>query len=145
MPTKRRRVLHAYRALESLVRPLRRIFDARSDVAVAILFGSLTGRAADWQSDIDIGILSHEPLTSSDRRELIEQIAMIVGRAVDLVDLRTANPTLLREILTTGELVYCPDRSLYAALITKLVFDAEDWAPYRDRILAGRRHSWIAR
>jgi len=145
MSTERHHVLHPDGASESLVRLLRRIFDARSDVAVAILFGSLARKAGDWESDIDIGILSREALASSDKEALIEQIAMIVGRAVDLVDLRTANPTLLRQILTTGKLVYCPDRSAYAKLIAKLIFDVEDWAPYRDRILTDRRHAWIAR
>ena len=74
---------------------------------------------------------------------LIENLAEISGRPVDLIDLRVVSGPILQQVLTRGKLIYCSDRALYAELIRTMLFNQSDMIPYYDRILAERRKVWI--
>jgi predicted nucleotidyltransferase len=120
------------------------------DVRLAILFGSLAQREATdnhvgarFDSDLDLGVAGDAPLTPHRKKILIESLGTAFGRPVDLVDLQNAHGTLLRRVLTTGTLVYAPDRSLYATLIRRHLYEQADFMPYRRRILSARRQRWL--
>ena len=83
------------------------------------------------------------PLTAEEKTVLIESLAVISGRPVDLIDLQVAGGVILHEALTRGKLIYCSDRALYGEIIKKMLFDQTDMMPYRERILAERRREWI--
>ena len=63
----------------------------RGDIKQAILFGSLATGREGADSDIDLAIEKDHRLIADEIVELIEQLALITGRAVDLIDWR-ANP-----------------------------------------------------
>jgi predicted nucleotidyltransferase len=112
-------------------------------VKVAVLFGSLaTGRSTP-ESDLDLGVAADHPLDIELKTVLIEELAQLLGRPVDLIDLQMASGVILQQVLAKGRLIYCTDRILYATLIRNMLFNQSDMMPYHDRILAERRRAWI--
>lgn len=114
-------------------------------IVIAILFGSLAAGRAHRESDLDLAIESDAPLTPELRIQVIDELAVALGRPVDLIDLsRTHNP-LLQQILIHGQRVICHDRTRYAELIRRMAYEEADVMPYYRRILAERREAWIGR
>ena len=112
-------------------------------VVLAILFGSMAKNRARSDSDLDIAIKTSIPLTAQTHIAIIEDLALAFGRPVDLIDLdRTHNP-LLQQILTKGRRVLCHDRTRYAELLLRMVYEEADFMPYYRRILSDRRQAWI--
>lgn len=114
-------------------------------IVIAILFGSLAADRAHRGSDLDLAIESVGPITPETRIRLTDDLAVALGRPVDLIDLaRTHNP-LLQQVLVRGRLLICHDRTRYAELIRRMVYEEADVMPYYRRILAERREAWIGR
>jgi uncharacterized protein len=119
------------------------LFARYPTIKLGILFGSLAEGHATPASDLDLGVAAAEPLDTAMKTVLIEALAEISGRPVDLVDLRVVSGPILQHVLTQGKLIYCIDRTLYAVLIRTMLFNQSDMMPYYDRILAERRKAWI--
>ena len=83
------------------------------------------------------------PLTVHARIELIDELAAAAGRPIDLIDLSQAHGPLLQQVLTTGRLILCQNRTEYAEFLRRLVYEEADVMPYYRRILATRRQAWI--
>jgi predicted nucleotidyltransferase len=113
------------------------------DIRLAILFGSLARGRARAHSDLDLAVAGSHPLLAQEKRTLIEGLALIAGRPVDLIDLRSVDGLILARVITTGKIIVCADRALYAALIKKVLFNDADMMPYHRRILGERRKAWI--
>ncbi|MBI2295911.1 MAG: nucleotidyltransferase domain-containing protein [Betaproteobacteria bacterium] len=111
-------------------------------VRLALLFGSAAGGKDRPGSDLDIAVAGDRALSAGEKTRLIEQLAQLTGRPVDLVDLQSAEGPILRQALTKGRPIHCADRALYARLIVRMLVDEADMAPYRRRILAERRKAW---
>ena len=114
-----------------------------TNIQLAILFGSLSRGDHRSDSDLDLAVAGDAPLDNQEKEQLIENLALAFGRPVDLVDLRSVGLHILSEVITKGEVIYCIDRTLYAELIKRMLFDNADFAPYRNRILEERRKAWI--
>lgn len=121
------------------------LFAAHPEVRLGFIFGSIARGTAGKDSDIDVAVAGPRPLTQEEKQMLIREIAELSGRAVDVVDLQTAGAPIRRTVLRGGKLIHCMDRSLYAEIIKRTVFDAADLMPYRERILTERRRKWIGR
>lgn len=117
------------------------VLDNYAEVKLAILFGSLARGTATADSDLDLAVLPEKPLTTEMRIELIADLADRLGRPVDLIDLHRVGEPLLGEVLKGRRIL--GDDTRYAQLITRHLFDAADFLPYRQRILAERRARWI--
>lgn len=125
-----------------LDRTITGVMTRHPSVRLAIAFGSLARDRARSDSDLDIAVACSTPLTPQTHLAIIEDLALAVGRPVDLIELdRTHNP-LLREILTKGRRVLCQDRTRYAELILRMVYEEADVMPYYRRILSERRKAW---
>jgi len=114
------------------------------DIRLAVVFGSLATHRATAASDLDIAIAACGPLAAARRRQLIADLGRLSGRPVDLVDLAVVGEPLLGQILKTGKRLI-GERSEWARLISRHVFDEADFMPYRNRILDHRRRLWIGR
>ena len=112
-------------------------------IVVAILFGSLATGHSRNDSDLDLAVASTSPLDPQIRIQLIEELAVALGRPVDLIDLAQTHGPLLQQILTKGRLLICTDRTRYANLLLRVVYEEADVMPYYRRILAERRRAWI--
>ena len=113
------------------------------EIRLAILFGSTARGRERPDSDIDLAVAGDRALNVAVRARLIESIALLCGRPIDLVDLREAGYSLLREALLRGRLIHCADPVLLAELRTKMLFDREDFLPLQRRALEERRRKWI--
>ena len=114
-----------------------------ASVAIAILFGSTAAGHARPDSDLDVAIATITPLTSEARIALIEDLALTFGRPVDLIDLDQVHSPLLHRIFTQGHMILCKDRTRYAELLLRMIYEETDVMPYYRRILSDRRHAWI--
>lgn len=126
------------------IRPAMELLLARHpSITVAILFGSMATGRTRFDSDLDLAVAAATPFTPQSRMALIEDLALAFGRPVDLIDLNQLHGPLLHQILTQGRLLLCKDRTRYAELLRRLVYDEADFMPYYRRILADRRKAWI--
>lgn len=126
-----------------LDRKIEHMMARHPSVILVILFGSLANDRARNDSDLDIAVASSTPLTAQTHIAIIEDLVLAFGRPVDLIDLdRTHNP-LLQQILTKGRRILCHDRTRYAELLLRMVYEEADFMPYYRRILSERRQAWI--
>lgn len=125
----------------TVLRALDEVLAGHPELRIAILFGSLAAGTAGPGSDLDLGVAADRPLDADDKSTLVADLALALGRPVDLVDLRTAGEPLLGQVLTQG-VVLRRDPRLLAELIKRHVFDQADFVPYRERILKERLEAW---
>lgn len=114
-----------------------------ADLRLAMLFGSVARGEARANSDVDVAVLADHALTANERIRLIDSISQATGRAVDLVDVMTAGPLLLGEILRDGIRLLGSPAEL-ADLAARAALDAADFLPLMQRTLQQRRTAWTA-
>ena len=129
--------------MTDIQRTIEPVLARHSSVVIAIVFGSLASARARFDSDLDLAVAATTPLTPQSRVDMIEDLALAFGRPVDLIDLYQLHGPLLHQILTQGRLILCKDRTRYAELLRRMVYDEADFMPYYRRILAERRKAWI--
>lgn len=115
---------------------------AHPSLSLVLLFGSVARGTERPDSDVDIAVQAAGPLTAAQKMVLIGDLAQATGRAVDLIDLRTAGEPLLGQILSHAKRLRGSDEA-YAALLSKHLLDAADFLPYAQRIIDERRQVWI--
>ena len=115
-----------------------------SYVVQAIVFGSVAQGVQRVDSDLDIAVAAPQALTVVQKIEIIEALAEETGRPVDLIDLKVVTEPLLGQILQHGRRLLGSDGA-YGRLISQHLFDQADFMPYRNRILAERRATWIGK
>lgn len=116
---------------------------AHPNIAFASVFGSVADGTARPDSDLDVGVLAKSPLEPEERRVLVDALAEITGRPVDLVDLREAGPVPLISALR-GKRVVGRGSSANAALLSRAWTEAADFLPVRERLLKQRRRAWTS-
>lgn len=124
------------------IRQLKLQLEQDSDIKLAILFGSCANETAGPESDVDLAILLSAPLLNNKKIQIIQRVAQIFGRAVDLVDLQKAGEPILSQIIKYG-IVIKGNQQDYVALTIKNVYANEDFLPYIKRSLQARREKWI--
>lgn len=126
-----------------LIDALQSLLEQDSDIKLAILYGSMaTGKFID-QSDVDLAIKKNKPFTEQQKKQMIEQLALITGRPVDLVDLSTVGEPLLGQIIKYGKRLLGSDAQ-YAELVLQHIYAQADFVPYIERTLKERRDQWIS-
>ncbi len=74
--------------------------------AIAVYqFGSSVSNQGTAESDLDLAILAGDPLDPVLRFDRAQEISRLVGRDVDLVDLRAASAVMAMQVLATGRLL----------------------------------------
>ncbi|WP_440998010.1 type VII toxin-antitoxin system MntA family adenylyltransferase antitoxin [Arhodomonas sp. SL1] len=86
-----------------------RLQEAVPGLMAIYLFGSYAQGNARADSDADLAILARESVPPLRRFELAEELAMALGRDVDLVDLRAASAVLRSQIVAYGTPIYRSD------------------------------------
>jgi uncharacterized protein len=118
------------------------LFAQQPQIQLALVFGSAAHGNLTPHSDVDIAVLATQPLSHTDKRSLMEQITLLTGRAVDLIDLSTVGQPLLGQIVKDAKRIKGTD-SQFATLMTRNVLDVADFMPYVTRLLHTRRAAWI--
>ena len=113
-------------------------------IKLAIIFGSVADNRETASSYIDLAVLTDAHMYANQKTRIIAALSTATGRAIDLIDLRTAGQPLLGQIITRGARIMGGDAD-YAQLISKNLFEQADFLPYRNRILDERREAWIGK
>jgi predicted nucleotidyltransferase len=121
---------------------LQELLSKQGDVDLAIAFGSVAAGTAGTDSDVDVAVLTSEPMSATRKESLIAAIAVATGRPVDLVDLRGAGVHLTGVVLRTGKRIVCREPRIWAELLARNLIDAADFLPYVERLMAERRERW---
>ena len=129
--------------MEPLDQKITKLFTGYPYIQLAIMFGSLSRDSGRVDSDLDLAVAGVSVLHTQQKIDLVEDLALVVGRPVDLVDLQSVEGLILVQALTTGRVIYCTNRKLYAELIIKMLYNQADMMPYRELILEKRRKAWI--
>jgi predicted nucleotidyltransferase len=95
----------------------------------------------DYPSDVDIGVAAEAELALERRLSLAAQLAIALDREVDLVDLRRAHGTILREILTTGHFI----RNVRPEFIAEKASEMYDYQLFLEPVLERARAERIRR
>ena len=74
-------------------------------------FGSQAKGTARPDSDVDLAVLTHNPIPAMRRFELAQELAIQLHRDVDLVDLRSASTVMRMQVISTGTCLDAPDES----------------------------------
>ena len=114
-----------------------------ADVEAMWLFGSTGCGEGCSESDFDVAVLGKKPLAARQKKALIEQLARLVGRPIDVIDLQAAHGPVVGQVLRHGKQLFCDDSTLHAELMKRWMFDQADWMPLRRRILTPRRTAWV--
>ena len=118
---------------------LRRVLEAESNVAYALLFGSSSKGATRHDSDVDIAV----ELASGSRRDirtlggLASRLESAAGRAVDLVLLDEAPAPLAYRIFRDGRLLVERDHAALVARKARALLDYLDFKPVEQRCAEG--------
>ncbi len=88
--------------------------------SLVYLFGSESKGTARPDSDIDIAYVSETKLDAYERFLLAQQLASLMNRDVDLIDLDEASTVMQMEIISQGTPIYCKDPSLRQARASRV-------------------------
>lgn len=75
------------------------------------IFGSAAKKSLREDSDIDIAFFSDEEFTDYEIFMFAQELADIVKKEIDLIDLKKASTVLKAQIIGTGEKIYCIDEN----------------------------------
>lgn len=128
--------------MEGLEERLRGALEARRDVLVAYLFGSVARGKAGPLSDVDVAVLLAEdgdPFTAF--LEVAEEVARIVGpERADVVFLNEAPVALAYRVLRDGRLILCRDEEARIEHRVRTVLAYPDMEPFFRTFEEGERH-----
>ena len=77
------------------------------DLWAVYLFGSICTDRFNADSDIDIAFIGAQSVDSIKRWDIQEIIAAQLHKDIDLVDMRSATTIMQKQIIETGQRVYC--------------------------------------
>lgn len=80
------------------------------DLIAIYLFGSSVQGTPGLESDIDLAILPVQPLNPLERWNLAQDLANLLKREVDLVDLRKASTVMRMQVVSSGQYLYESNR-----------------------------------
>ncbi len=110
-------------SLEELIPKLRRFFEDRPEVLLAILFGSATRRSL--VRDLDLAILLRG-LDLMRLCKLAAELEGLTGIPVDLVPLDKAPPMIALKALREGRIVFIRDGRIYPELLKRIIGEIMD-------------------
>ena len=123
---------------------LREALSSFQQITLAILFGSVASGKANAQSDLDLAVIAAKPLQAPEKIQIIEALALLTGRPIDLVDVHAAPEPLLGQVFKHGRRILGTDTA-YAQLLYRHLIQQADFVPLQNRILSERRMAWIGK
>jgi predicted nucleotidyltransferase len=119
-------------------------FRARSETfAAAYIFGSVAKGTERSESDLDIAIVPQGEFTANAKIQLIDDLAQIAERPVDVVNLSTASGPILKTALTTGIQLANTDSAKNADAISRMLAYETDLAPQIKAAEQQQVQTWI--
>lgn len=110
-------------------------------IKLALLFGSQASGHVHPNSDIDLGILSEEPLSADFKLQLMQTVGAKFGSPIDIVDLYHVPEPITGQVLEGIRLL--GDDTIRGNLLYRHLLNVADFLPLHQRILTERRNRWI--
>lgn len=102
---------------ENLLKTNFSILASKYNLSLVMLFGSEARLTANKESDIDIAYLSKKSLSLEEEIALEEEIEKLINSdKIQLVNIQTASPLFLKEIIRDGVVLYQSDIFVYENL-----------------------------
>ena len=95
-------------------------------LAGTYLFGSQAGGNARADSDVDLAVFAGRPLPRAQVVELTHQLAALLRRDVDLVDMASASTIMQFQIIAEGRLIDAPEPAAAALFELRIMRDYQD-------------------
>jgi predicted nucleotidyltransferase len=76
------------------------------------IFGSTIKGTSNKHSDIDIAFLTNQNLDEYQTFMLAQELAGILNKDVDLIDINKASTVFQGQIVSTGKVIYCLDEKI---------------------------------
>ncbi len=92
---------------EMMGRLLQVLQESFPELLAVYLFGSVVLGQMHEGSDIDLAVLNENKLHEQDVWKTAQKLAMIAGRDVDLVDLRSASSVMRMQVISEGRRLVC--------------------------------------
>lgn len=89
---------------------------------VIYVFGSFARGELNKESDIDIAFLNENALNNYELFLFAQELASLLGRDVDLVDLNQATTVFQSKVVSKGKVIFCSDekrRALFEMTVYK--------------------------
>jgi len=90
---------------------VRRIREEVPETLVVYLFGSSVTGGRHAESDLDLALLPTAPLDRLRLWEVQQDLAVELGRSVDLIDLLQVSTVLRMQVVSTGEVLWSGDEN----------------------------------
>ncbi|HZY10369.1 MAG TPA: nucleotidyltransferase domain-containing protein [Bacteroidota bacterium] len=112
---------------EEINKKLTNLFSSKAEIILAYLFGSTAEGKAHKFSDVDVAVYYKTNPSFKRHLQLINDICSILETDdVDVVNMNTASPLIIHDILSFGELLICRDDNLYVNLRTRTLREFDD-------------------
>jgi predicted nucleotidyltransferase len=121
----------------ALIQSFQQVLHARTDVALALLFGSRARGDASESSDVDVALLA----PSADLLEIGARLSQASGLEVDVISLTDPGVPLLDELLRDAVVLYEARPGAYATWRSHVLADLEIDRPWYERM----RDAWLER
>lgn len=108
-------------------------FRDRDEVKIVLVFGSVAADRHGDASDVDVAIAGDRAFASSETVGMGTELALILGRPVDIVDL-IASEGLIRKSALSGGVRLKVEDELYARIHSRLLVWVEDFLPLKRTI-----------
>ena len=105
------------------------------DLQAVYLFGSVVGDQFSTHSDLDIAVKAGAMIDPIKRWEIQEELAVLVGRNVDLLDLVQASLVMKFEVINTGQRIFCGDIDYIESYETSIFSQYLDFNEIRGLII----------
>ena len=119
------------------------LLEGRFPLSALWLFGSEARGQARTDSDVDLAALSSRPISAEEILTARLDLEALLGRSVDLVDLRRASPILGRQVVRDGCLLLDrdpADRHVFAMLLPSRYVDLKIARGVAERALVEAVH-----
>ena len=116
------------------IETIRTVLGRYPEITIATVFGSITKNRMTLDSDIDIGIAGDAVFTFDYKNALMIELSSALSKEVDIVDMRAVSGTILKQALSSGEIIKKQSNSTLVYLMKKLWYNQADMMPLVDRI-----------
>lgn len=121
--------------LQQLDAALAQITKEIPELVAVILFGTFGSEYETHESDLDLALLANSTLDPLSLWNLSQEIALVVKRDVDLIDLRQASTVFRFQVISSGKVIYCANEKEYAQFDTTTFSMYFDFQETRKEIL----------
>ena len=127
--------------METMPERLRAVLASHSGVRLGYVFGSAARGALRADSDVDVAVRFAARPTLDGLAALALNLEQAAGRRADVIDLDTAPPLLLREVVKEGRLLFAASDDERVAFETAALARYADTAHLR-HVQAEYLHAW---